>query len=436
VVNKLLITIAIFFAMSMIIHSPTFAAELGDKPAKSFTDKDSSDKSQTSVSGDAKFVFQQASKSVVIVEAYSPSGNIQGSGVAFLHGYNPADLRSNMTPDDIRDLRPYITYVVTNAHVVKDAIRFSVLQKGESYVAIVEYTDDDLDLAILRVDGIALAISTPDKGSQVDIGEKVFAIGSPLGLETSITEGIISGKREQNGVLLLQTTTPISKGSSGGGLFDSKARFIGVTTFKLTSGESINFAVDAAYVSEVNNAVLSSAILRVIAETIFSPDEMTVIKSHRLTKWLLNERAENGQKLYVVVKKNMDDAIKGPPEAIEQLWKQYQHILTQFLRDMGTKGQGITQNNSEIIQLICRFADNSGQYQRDYTVKLDYTNRTANGYSANITDAEVRWEAYSEDKNTKYNFVLNRYSGSFVISTDRFPNFLSGKCYRTTERQF
>lgn len=165
----------------------------------------------------------------MVVEAYSPSGKIQGSGVAFLHGYNPADLRPNMTPDDIRDLRPYITYVATNAHVVKNSTRFSVLQKGKSYVAVVEYADDDLDLAILHLDGIALAISTPDKGSQVDVGEKVFAIGSPLGLENSITEGIISGKRKQNGVLLLQTTAPISKGSSGGGLFDSKARFIGQT---------------------------------------------------------------------------------------------------------------------------------------------------------------------------------------------------------------
>jgi S1-C subfamily serine protease len=438
---KLFITIAIFLAMSIIIHSPTLAAELGDKPAKSSTDKDSSAKSQTSVSGDAKFVFQQASKSVVIVEAYSSSGKIQGSGVAFLHGYNPADLRSNMTPDDIRNLRPYITYVVTNAHVVKNGTRFSVLQKGESYVAVVEYADDDLDLAILRVDGIALAISTPDKGSQVAVGEKVFAIGSPLGLENSITDGIISGKREQNGVLLLQTTAPISKGSSGGGLFDSKARFIGVTTFKLTSGESINFAVDAAYVSEVNDAVLSSKIMCKMAETIFSfsPDEMTIIKSHRFTSWLLNERAENGQKLYVEVKKNMYDTPKGSPEEIEQRWKQrwkqYKHILTQFLRDMGTKGQGITQNNSKTIQLICKVANNSIQMQKDFMLELDYRNRTANGYSANITDAEVSWEA-SNKEGTKYYYVLNRYSGSIVISTDEFPNVLSGKCYLATERQF
>lgn len=389
-----------------------------------------------SVSGDAKFVFQQASKSVVLVEAYLPSGKIQGSGVAFRHGYNSdnAGLKPNMTPDDIKALRPDITYVVTNAHVVKDGTKFSVLQKGESYVAVVEYADNDLDLAILRVDGIALTISTPDKGSQVDTGEKVFAIGSPLGLENSITEGIISGKRELNGVLLLQTTAPISKGSSGGGLFDSKARFIGVTTFKLTSGESINFAVDAVYVSEAINAVMSSELLRLYAKGMFASDEMAIIRSHRLTKWLLNERAENGQKLYKEVQKNLSDA--KTMEDFEQITKRHQHMLRRFLSDMGMKGQGITQDNLETIQLICRVADNRGQNQNDYMVKLDYTNRTANGYSANITDAEVKWEAYSENKDTKYNLVLNRYSGSIVISTERFPNLLSGKCYRTTERQF
>jgi hypothetical protein len=125
------------------------------------------------------------------------------------------------------------------------------------------------------------------------------------------------------------------------------------------------------------------------------------------------------------------------PEDFKQETIQHQHILRRFLHDTGIKGQqGKTQNNSETIQLICRVADNRGQNQRDYMVKLDYSNRTANDYSANITDAEVRWEAYSEDKNTKYNFVLNRYSGSIVISTARFPNLFSGKCYRSTERQF
>lgn len=426
-INTLSTIITIIFIVSMIIHSPTFAAELGGNPAKTFKDKE--------VSGDAKFVFEQVSKSVVIVEAYSPNGKIQGSGVAFLHGYNRdnVSLKPNMTPDDIKALIPDITYVVTNAHVVKDSTKFSVRQKGKSYDAVVEYADDDLDLAILRVDEIAIPISSPDKGSQVAVGEKVFAIGSPLGLENSITEGIISGKREQNGVLLLQTTAPISKGSSGGGLFDSKARFIGVTTFKLTGGESINFAVDAAYVSEVEDAVLSSGLLRIEAESTFSPDEITIIKSHRLTKWLLNERAENGQKLYKEVQKILFDA--KTKEDFEQVWKRYHHILRRFLSDMGMKRQGITQNNSETIQLICRVADNRGQSQSDFPVKLDYTNRTANGYPANITDAEVMWK-FEGKKGTQYTVVLNRYSGSIAIGTDEFPDLGSGKCYRATERQF
>ena len=76
------------------------------------------------------------------------------------------------------------------------------------------------------------------------MGETVFAIGSPLGLERTVTEGILSTKtREVGGLLYLQTTAQINPGNSGGPLFNLSGEVIGVTNMKVTSGEGLGFAI-------------------------------------------------------------------------------------------------------------------------------------------------------------------------------------------------
>ena len=76
------------------------------------------------------------------------------------------------------------------------------------------------------------------------VGERVFAIGSPLGLERTVTEGILSTKtRQLGGELYLQTTTQINPGNSGGPLFDMSGEVIGITNMKITFGEGLGFAI-------------------------------------------------------------------------------------------------------------------------------------------------------------------------------------------------
>ena len=76
------------------------------------------------------------------------------------------------------------------------------------------------------------------------VGESVFAIGSPLGLERTVTEGIVSTKtRELQGDLYLQTTAQINPGNSGGPLFNLRGEVVGITNMKITSGEGLGFAI-------------------------------------------------------------------------------------------------------------------------------------------------------------------------------------------------
>src|SRR5207248_2526247 len=80
---------------------------------------------------------------------------------------------------------------------------------------------------------------------------KVFAIGSPLGLANTLSDGLVSGHREIDSVTVIQTTAPISPGSSGGPLLGADEKVVGVTTFAFKGGQNLNFAIPAAHVARL-----------------------------------------------------------------------------------------------------------------------------------------------------------------------------------------
>ncbi len=140
--------------------------------------------------------------------------------------------------------------IVTNAHVVGGHSFVTVrLAGGSTTQGRVERSSSDLDLAVVR------ATARPEDtqilqlgGGAVRPGQEVLAIGSPLGLQNTVTRGIVSAVRTAGGVELIQTDAAINPGNSGGPLLDRDGRVIGVTTLKLTRGaESLGFAVAAAH---------------------------------------------------------------------------------------------------------------------------------------------------------------------------------------------
>jgi S1-C subfamily serine protease len=81
--------------------------------------------------------------------------------------------------------------------------------------------------------------------ADVKVGERAFSIGAPQGYELTIAEGIVSSKRAIEGDRLLQTSAPISPGSSGGGLFDAQGNLLGITTWMRKDAQNLNFAIAA-----------------------------------------------------------------------------------------------------------------------------------------------------------------------------------------------
>ena len=142
-------------------------------------------------------------------------------------------------------------FVLTNAHVVSGHSLVTVrLASGETVQGRVERSSADLDLAIVRATARPESNQVLQLGSRVPVrpGQEVLAIGSPLGLQNTVTRGIVSALRTVGGVELIQTDAAINPGNSGGPLLDRDGRVLGVTTLKLTRGaESLGFAVAIAH---------------------------------------------------------------------------------------------------------------------------------------------------------------------------------------------
>jgi serine protease Do len=149
-------------------------------------------------------------------------------------------------------------FLITNFHVIENETQIGIEvyhqkagqldRKTYKQIRIIAL-NKFADLALLKVDdpGAPRFDFVPLGSSDaLSVGEKVFAIGSPLGLERTVTEGILSTKtREMAGALYLQTTAQINPGNSGGPLFNLSGEVIGVTNMKVSAGEGLGFAIPA-----------------------------------------------------------------------------------------------------------------------------------------------------------------------------------------------
>jgi hypothetical protein len=108
----------------------------------------------------------------------------------------------------------------------------------------------EADVAAIQVSASLPALET-DSADPVKVGERVIAIGAPLGLENTVSEGIVSALRNLGGTSVIQTTASISPGSSGGPLFDEYGKVIGLTTATMKDGQNLNLAVGVQAVSDL-----------------------------------------------------------------------------------------------------------------------------------------------------------------------------------------
>ena len=139
-------------------------------------------------------------------------------------------------------------YIVTNNHVIKDADQIKVvLHDNKEYEGKIVGTDPITDLALIKIDAKNLTPLKFGSSSQTPVGSWVVAIGSPFGLEQTVTAGIISAKGRIIGSGpyddFIQTDASINPGNSGGPLLNLKGEVIGINTAIIRSGQGIGFAI-------------------------------------------------------------------------------------------------------------------------------------------------------------------------------------------------
>jgi S1-C subfamily serine protease len=174
-------------------------------------------------------IAQKVSPSVVVIQGKSDSGDVLGSGfIVSKEGK-----------------------IVTNLHVIRDMKTASVqLASGQIFDSVsVLATDPRRDLAILQIPGFDLPVLDLGNSDALNIGEPLVIVGSPRGLDGTVTAGILSSVRDGgDGYTVLQTDAAVNPGNSGGPLLNSKGQAIGVVSFQLRSAQGLNFAVPINYV--------------------------------------------------------------------------------------------------------------------------------------------------------------------------------------------
>ena len=150
-------------------------------------------------------------------------------------------------------------WLVTNYHVIEGADTATAIlaDRRDLLVTGVAAVDREGDLALLKVEEAILGDRPPlpcllvSTGAGPRVGATVYAIGSPEGLQNTISEGLVSGHRRHNGLPVLQTSAPMSHGSSGGPLVTDDGRVVGVCFRILAGGQNLNFAVPAERVVQL-----------------------------------------------------------------------------------------------------------------------------------------------------------------------------------------
>ena len=232
-----------------------------------------SDGSGTSitVNGDdttlAEAVSQKCLPSVVNIDVYTKQSSQSMLGMM---GQSSDELEESSLGSGI--ILSVDGYILTNYHVIEGADQLKVNAGGEEYTAKVVGTDESSDLAVLKIDASNLTAIEIGSSSDLTVGEWVMAVGSPFGLEQSVSTGIVSATSRTTSALndsscgssavytnMIQTDAAINPGNSGGALVDKDGKLIGVNTLIASSSGSssgVGFAIPVDYAMNIAQQII------------------------------------------------------------------------------------------------------------------------------------------------------------------------------------
>lgn len=189
--------------------------------------------------------------------------------------------------------------VLTNAHVIEDNYKLEIISENNTKYkvkGIIGYNRKK-DIAILKLSNNKELKALKIK-QKISVGDEVTAIGSPLGLKNTVSDGILSGYFQDN-IEVYQHTAPISSGSSGGALFDNKGNLVGITYASINGGQNLNLAIPIAefekeYKIVKDNKNISARYYSFLNNSIYKTKNGSAVLEYVLNDEYGNERFESG----------------------------------------------------------------------------------------------------------------------------------------------
>ena len=219
----------------------------------------------------AEAVSQKCLPSVVNIDVYTRQ---QSQSLYGMMGQSSSELTESSLGSGI--ILSSDGYILTNYHVIEGADQLKVNASGSEYTASVVGTDESSDLAVLKIDATDLTAIEIGSSSDLVVGEWVMAVGSPFGLEQSVSTGIVSATSRTTSALnssssssssssgavytnMIQTDAAINPGNSGGALVDKDGKLIGVNTLIASSSGSssgVGFAIPVDYAMNIAQQII------------------------------------------------------------------------------------------------------------------------------------------------------------------------------------
>jgi len=198
-------------------------------------------------------IYKGESPGMLLIETYDDEGRKRGLGSGF-------SVASDGT-------------TITNYHVIRGASRATVKFTDGTVGSVsgVEAYDPGRDLAVIQVTPAPSTVLEVGDSDKLQVGDKIVAVGSPLGLQNTMSEGIVSALR--NGVI--QISAPISPGSSGGAVFDEHGKVVGVSAAQMVAGQNLNFAIPINWAKPYLNGQSPRPLSDIAAENTVTQDVFT-----------------------------------------------------------------------------------------------------------------------------------------------------------------
>ena len=237
------VTAALVGALTvLLVAAAWFANDLRQK--KKASNQSALNESSVLVSLSPEEIYQRESPGMILVETYDNDGRKRGLGSGFV-------VSSDGT-------------AITNYRVIRGASRATVKFSDGTVGSVsgVASYDQIRDIAVIRVTPSPKTVAEIGDSDKVRVGDKVVAIGSPLGLQNTMSVGIVSALR--NGVI--QMSDPISPGSSGGAVFDEHGKVVGVAVAQMVVGQNLNFALPINWAKPYLNGQSPRALSDIVAE--------------------------------------------------------------------------------------------------------------------------------------------------------------------------